>query len=146
MSIAVESLVDWLPHRPPFVWVDEVVHFSEEGGECLVILKKDAGYMSPEGLRPSALIEFAAQSFGYISAAFAASHGIQISVKKAYLTSLKDGLLPVCDDLKPGDQLRVLIDSIRQVGTITLLRGQIFRGSQLFSEVHLRVFSEKEEP
>ena len=142
----VSSLLEWLPHRPPFVWVDDVISFSEAGGECATTLKKDAAYMSPEGFRPSALIEMCAQSYGYIMAAHQTSkgHSTHGPLKKAYLTSLKDAVLPDCSSLKPGETLRIHVDSIRAVGTITLLRGQIFRGSALFSEVQLRVFSEEE--
>jgi hypothetical protein len=50
------------------IWVDEVVAVTTTGGECRVLLNRDALYMDSDGVRQSAMIEWIAQSFGYVRA------------------------------------------------------------------------------
>jgi len=145
--IPVKDIEKYLPHRPPMVWIDEVISFSEKAGECKVVLRADGLYMDQHGLRPTSCLEFIAQAYGFISVC----HHIYIldpnskPLSKAFLASMKDAHLPppeVLQQLRPGDELSIMISGVRQMGPIVIFNGRITRGELLVSESQMKVFKE----
>ncbi len=143
----VADFLETIPHRPPFVWIDEVVSVTAESGVCAVVLKPDALFMSPDGLRRSSYLEFMAQGFGYIRAA-QTSIGLtpgKAVPKKAFLVSIQDGVYADTENLRPaaGSRLTVEITGIREVGPITLFSATV-RGAEgaTLVQARLKVFSE----
>jgi predicted hotdog family 3-hydroxylacyl-ACP dehydratase len=145
--IPVKEVEKYLPHRPPMVWIDKVVSFSEKAGECVLQLKSDALYWGPMGLRPTSCLEFIAQAYGFISVC----HHIYIldpnskPLSKAFLASINKTNLPQAEALaqfKTGDVLRVVIDGVRQMGPIVMFRGQVLHQDRLVCSAHMKVFKE----
>src|SRR5690242_13635939 len=95
-TVPVKEIEPYLPHRPPMVWIDDVLVFSEKAGECRVILKPDGHYFGLEGLRATSCLEFIAQAYGFISVC----HHIYIMdpnskpLSKAFLASIKNAEMP----------------------------------------------------
>lgn len=139
--IPVSTLMSALPHRPPMIWIDEVLSATAEGGEARVTLKKDAAYFDAHGVRHTAFIEWIAQACGYITAAHHFAHGQQMTAKRAFLAGIKDAKWNV-PDLKVGDVLKITIDQVRPMGSLTMLRGRVFHGDRPIGEANLRLFSE----
>lgn len=146
-AIPVQEISNFLPHRPPMVWIDEVITFSEKLGECRIVLKADGLYMGSEGLRATSCLEFIAQAYGFISVC----HHIYIldpkskPLSKAFLASMKEAQLPSPGTLRllqPGDELRITIEGVRQMGPIVMFRGRIMRGDLLVCEAQMKVFKE----
>jgi predicted hotdog family 3-hydroxylacyl-ACP dehydratase len=146
-TIPVKEIEPYLPHRPPMVWIDEVLVFSEKAGECRVVLREDGLYMGEHGLRATSCLEFIAQAYGFISVC----HHIHIMdpnskpLSKAFLASIKDAKLPTPETLgrlRAGDELRVTIDGVRQMGPIVLFNGHIHSGDLLICEAQMKVFKE----
>ncbi len=142
--VPARDLFEALPHRPPMVWVDEVIVADETGGTCRVDLKHDGLYLTDGSLRPSSLIELMAQSFGYIIAANqrrSPSDGPKIS--KAFLISISNSKLEYRPDIGAGRSVNVHISNVRTIGSVTL-----FNGSVLLSDgtplgtADLKVYSE----
>lgn len=146
-SIPIQELLPYLPHRPPMVWVDEVTKFSSTDGECLVMIKADALYMSSNGLRASSCLEFIAQAFGFVWSCYLTRTLDPASgpMKRAMLVSFKDAHFArpeVLSQVVPGDVLRVPIEGVRAVGSITAFLGKVFKGEELLCEVQMRTFCE----
>ena len=135
------------PHRPPMVWIDEVIEYGAREGSCLVKIKKDALYMDPEGLRASSCIEFIAQAYGYMSIAYRIyeTEPNAKPLKRAFLASIKEAKTCTPDLLRKisdGDELQVKISGIRSMGPITSFNGQVVRGEELLCTAQMKVFSE----
>src|SRR4051812_38021961 len=64
--IPVVALEKWLPHRAPMLWIDQVTGVSADGGECRVLIEKDAGFMDNNGVRPSGMVEWLAQAYACV--------------------------------------------------------------------------------
>lgn len=147
MPVSTKVLEEWLPHRPPMVWVDHVTRVTATDGECSVKLRNDALYMGSEGVRPSSMIEWLAQGFGYLRALQHLYGLLPMSAlpSRVFLVGIKDAQYPVALhelDLKEGDELGIHVGNIKTLGPITLFDGSIFsRASKIF-EAKIRVFSE----
>jgi 3-hydroxymyristoyl/3-hydroxydecanoyl-(acyl carrier protein) dehydratase len=146
-TIQVCDILKYIPHRPPMVWVDEVVRFSKVDGECLIHIRADGLYMSPMGLRSSSCLEFIAQAYGFISTCYITrvldpNAG---PMKRAMLVSFKDARFAspeILASVRAGDTLRVPVEGVRAVGPITAFYGRVFRGETLLCEVQMRTFCE----
>lgn len=132
--VSTSLLRDFLPHRPPMVWVDEILRADATSGEGLVRVSPGASYCTNGRPRPSAAIEFLAQTFGYSRALLAPT-----ACKKAFLVGIRDfewGELG-------GEELLVRVDDIRVVGPLTLFRGEVVtRDGVRLASGHLKVYSE----
>ena len=145
--IPVNEISNYLPHRPPMVWIDEVLHYAEKEGECRVILKEGEHYLGAQGLRPSSCLEFIAQAYGFISACY---HIYVLDpnarpLNKAFFASIKNGNLPRPQDvanLRAGNELRIRIQGVRQLGQIVTLTGQVIHESTVLAEAQIRIFRE----
>jgi hypothetical protein len=142
--LPVSKLGDWLPHRPPMVWVDEVVEITAETGVCAVTIQEKAGYYGESGVRETAPIEWMAQSYGFIKTAQALSGFIPLtdSPNKAYLVAVKglsfEGALP-----RAGERATIHIGQTRQVGPLSLFEGIIKNQAQhVVCRAQVKVYAE----
>ncbi len=146
-TIKVREVETYLPHRPPMVWIDEVLSFSEKQGHCRLQLKADALYLNETGLRSTSLIEFIAQAYGYISAChhyFILDRNSK-PLSKAFLASIKNAKMPteeILETLKVGDELFIAIDRVRQLGPIVSFRGIVTHNEKVICEASMKIFKE----
>lgn len=146
--IAVPDIWKFAPHRPPMVWVDHVISYSENGGECSIQIKGDAHYMSDHGLRPSSCLEFAAQSYGFLSICireYLTGNPMNATPKRAFLASFNDAKFAPADvmsSIKEGDELRVHISGVRSMGPIILFQGKVLKDNTVLCSTRMKVFSE----
>jgi predicted hotdog family 3-hydroxylacyl-ACP dehydratase len=134
-----------IPHRPPFVWIDEVVSVSEGGGIAAVTLRADALFMSRDGIRRSSLLEFMAQGFAYVRAAQAAAGFLpdRPAPKKAFLVSIQDAHYETnLPGPMAGERLTIEILGAREVGPITIFTAKVSAPAGLLVQARLKVFSE----
>lgn len=147
--INVQEIWKFAPHRPPMVWVDQIVKFGENGGETSVSIKPNALYMEkPDVLRSSSCLEFIAQSYGFISICHREFSGdpVNETPKRAFLAAFNDAKF--ADPARftgfaPGESLRVEVSGARAMGPIILFSGKVFRGDTLLCESRMKVFSEE---
>lgn len=144
-AIPTSQLMDWIPHRPPMIWVDAVARYDAQGGECFVHVKEGSLYMDANGLRASSLIEFIAQSYGYIGVcnALEMSRDKVKKATKAFLVAITQTEFGDCSRVAPGMTLRVRIGNAKQVGPITLFDGQVIApDGLLLLKASLKVYAE----
>lgn len=147
-AVQVQDIWQYIPHKPPMVWIDQITDYGATAGECIVNIKKDAHYMDGEGiLRASSCVEFIAQAYGFMSICYRVyeSQPNAKPLKRAFLASFKD--VDFCPEetmraVKDGDRLVVKISGVRAMGPINLFQGQVFKGDQLLCETNMKVFSE----
>lgn len=147
-AIPVKDIWEFAPHRPPMVWVDEVLDYSATGGETWLTLRPDGHYFGDGGyLRPTSCLEFIAQSYGFISVCHRQFSGDPVSQtpKRAFLASFNDakfGSRELLKSVKPGDALRIQVSGARMMGPIVLFSGRVVRGADILCESRMKVFSE----
>lgn len=139
--VPVGDLRAYLPHRPPMIWVDEVLetHQGERGlrGTCRVQINRDRGFMAADGnVRPSAVIEWIAQGYGFVKAAHRRQEGYGLAgFGRAFLVAISN-----CDVNLQGLQgmqaVLVHVEEVREMhpayivdGKVTSLDGKIEFGS-----------------
>ena len=148
LPIPVADLAQWIPHRLPMVWIDEVTHVTATSCECVVRLKKDALYMGPDGIRESSLIEWIAQGYAFTRAAQAVCGVIPQPEKPklAFLAAITDAELDLStakSELKTASIVRVLINESRELGPITMFEGSVVTESgQRLASAKLKVFAQ----
>jgi len=145
--IDFQKIWPYAPHRPPMIWIDEVVSYGASAGECLVRVRKDAHYMDGLSLRPSSCLEFIAQAYGYMSIAYKIyeTQPDAKPLRRAFLASIKDASMSAPDllsSLREGDELSVRISGVRHMGPITLFTGQVLHGDMMLCKAQMKVFSE----
>jgi predicted hotdog family 3-hydroxylacyl-ACP dehydratase len=139
----VSTLSDWIPHRPPMVWVDEVLSVTADGGECIVRLKPEALYNSSTGIRQSSALEFVAQSFGYIRAAqYVQGLFPKVALpKQVFLVGIRNATF-FHQEKKATLFVRVKIKGIRPMAMLTLFEGVVENEDDLkLFEANVKVYS-----
>ena len=147
--VNTNDLGEWMPHRAPAVWVDQVNSVTAEEGECRVYLRPDANYSGPDGfVRDSSFAEWIAQSYGFISAVQVLS-GVVPTIKKpetTFLAQIQDFVPPaeslrIADDGK--DWVDVRVRRTHQLGPIALITGEVISSSgKSLAKARLKVFAQ----
>jgi predicted hotdog family 3-hydroxylacyl-ACP dehydratase len=149
-DMLIKDLIPYLPHRPPMVWVNRVAEVGKDykglAGVCVVDIKKDSLYVNDgHELRASSAIEFTAQGFGYLKAAYQVIHKFNDPPSQTYLTGVR-----FCRanfesvDLDKVSQLEVSIRVIRELLPVTYVRGEVrVPGDEtLLAETEIQVYFE----
>ena len=145
LTFPVSLLKNYLPHRPPMLWIDEVLWIREDEGECRVSLRKEAHYFDEEGMiRPSSLVEWMAQGYGFVRACQILNRqdeGLK-KPEKTYLAAISDvAFHENCRDvIKPGGDIRIHIRTVRELGPLMLVQADIRTEKTNLASGHLKVY------
>ena len=132
VDIPVKDLLQYLPHRPPMVWISHVASVGKDykglAGTCLVDIDDKALFVSNgEQLRGSSAIEFTAQAFGYLKAAYQVIHKFNDPPRKTYLTGVRSCQTHFSKlNLHDVSQLEIRVKVLRELLPITYIRGEVF--------------------
>ena len=109
------------------VWIDQVLSADATHCHCSLVLDPDSAAFGKSGLRQSSLIEWMAQGFG-----FAHASQLECNSSKAYLVTMKDiEYCPrnewddFCRGIKTGDQAFITVDTLKTLGGLTVLKGEV---------------------
>lgn len=136
----------WVPHRPPMVWIDEVVNASKERGECLVRCKQEALYRHNGHIPPVSCIEFVAQAFAFVRSCYLIEGGYasKAEAHEALLVGVKNAkfLFEEGDaEVDQATELHVIVDQFREFGPIIMVRGEVRLASgRTLMKGNLRVY------
>lgn len=144
--VRIQDVLPYVPHRPPMVWVDEIMSFGETDGECRIHINAGGLFLGPEGLRKTSCLEFIAQSYGYCSVAY--DHKIDPNakpLKNAFLASFKDAVFADAArfaQVKIGDDVTVRFSGVRKLGPIVIFSGSAHHQGDELCRAQIKVFCE----
>lgn len=143
--IPVSELSEWVPHRPPMVWVDAVVRSEGSEGECRVALSADAAYACQGRIRPSSYIEWIAQAFGFVQAAALIGKDDASRPERVFLAAVKNfELVRSLGPLEPliGKELSIQVKKTHQIGPVALVLGSVLDwNGELLARAELKLFA-----
>lgn len=150
VKLSVKDLAFYLPHRPPMVWIDHIVEVGDDykkmSGICKVHLNDQALYCSERGeILASAAIEFTAQAFGYIKAAYQVIHKFVDAPTQTYLTGVRSCKADFSEIKVPNHQiLHVRVNVVREILPLTMVRGVVFipETNEVIAETEIQVYVE----
>lgn len=146
-GIPAPDIQKYIPHRPPMVWIDYVTAYGATEGAATIEIKGDALYMSPEGLRPSSLIEMIAQTYGFVWICHVTrnldptSKGMSVAMLAAF-KDVKFAPPSALAKIKHGDVLNCKVSNLKRKGPVTMFQGHIWHGDVLLAEADMRTYSQ----
>lgn len=126
-NFKTEELLKYLPHRPPMVWIDEVVDLTETKGFCRVVVDKNKHYCDENGsIRPSALIEWMAQAYAFSGVLRESlKPGGKQTLKKAFLAGFSKFELLDNKALQSEKEFLVEVEKTHDFAPITLISAKV---------------------
>jgi 3-hydroxyacyl-[acyl-carrier-protein] dehydratase len=143
LPIPVCDLQEFLPHRQPMIWVDQVIEVGEARGACLTFLRRDQNYFSSQGFRRSAYFEMMAQSYGYVRACQAVFQiaGQRSVPKVAFLAQIRKGR--ILADLPPqADNLTITVELTKELGPLALVQAKVYWQELVLARAELKLYAE----
>jgi hypothetical protein len=125
------------------VWIDEITATDNTSGTGQVVVKADALYMSPGGLRPSSCMEFIAQAYGYSRICYELIGNMARPTETAFLAAMSDGVFADAETFRQvsaGDMISVKISGVKHRGALTMFNGVVFCGSKELARASLKAF------
>jgi predicted hotdog family 3-hydroxylacyl-ACP dehydratase len=146
--VPTSLLSAYLPHRAPFVWVNDVISISTgadgPSGICRVKFSGDSAFLGGKGKpRVSSVVEWIAQAYGFVKACHhLEGGGGEPPAERAFLVGISD-----CEvDLSAlGEECSVLVEVFerRVLHPAYLLEGVVKseHDCRVFGRASLKVFS-----
>jgi predicted hotdog family 3-hydroxylacyl-ACP dehydratase len=144
--IPVSRFAEYVPHRPPMVWIDDVLSAGQSDGECRVRIDREALYMGGDRINPLSCVEWIAQGFAYVRAAFLAGEGRpeDARTREAFLVGLRNVeffFKPEDEEVAEAGELRIRVQGFREYGPITLIDGEVrLPSGRVLMRGNLRVY------
>ena len=129
----IQSLI---PHRPPFVMVDQLLSFTETTAHGGFTIKADNIFLENGEFKESGLLENIAQT--------AAARAGYISKKEnkpvpiGYIGSVKN--LEIYSFPKAGDELITEITIENQIFDVTIISGKVSCNEKLLAQCQIKIF------
>jgi AMP-binding enzyme len=147
LPISTAKLIQFLPHRGSAVWVDEIVDFKSRYGRGRVLISANKFFMSEQGVRPSALIEFVAQTYGYSVVLDDIFNGVSVPVSQnTYIAEARDvkfyniEILHQILNLSPEERfLEVEAECTHDFVKIKMVRGAVFFKNEKIADLNMKV-------
>lgn len=131
------DILTLLPQRPPFVMIDQLIHFDEKVTTTQWTLRQDSLFMGDNGvLNPCALVENIAQTcaarMGYIN------HYIyKESVKLGFIGGIKN--LQVLRSPRVGEVLTTSIEVIEEIMKLSLVNATVKAGDEVIVTAEMKI-------
>jgi predicted hotdog family 3-hydroxylacyl-ACP dehydratase len=139
--VSVDEVRDFVPHRAPMIWIDEVLSAQRMGGECRFKYSSRGAYAGPNGLRRSSLVELMAQSYAYVQACVRGQDEAPSRAFLAQMTSVE--FLSDPSNLREGDELTIHVQCVREMGHLSLIEGAVRDANdQFLAKANLKLYSE----
>ncbi len=138
----------YLPHRPPMVWVDEVLSYANDGkgpyGICRVLINRDRGFHAAHSkVRPSAVVEWIAQGYGYVKAAYRRAEGFGTEgFGRAFRVGITDCEVDLSALGSEENYVHVHVRELRDMHPAYVIEGKITSedGTSQFGHARIKVF------
>ncbi|MDP0499153.1 MAG: 3-hydroxyacyl-ACP dehydratase FabZ [Verrucomicrobiota bacterium JB022] len=128
--MSLEAIYQTIPHRPPFLFVDEIVEVTDEGATARRTIRADEpqfeGHYPNNPIMPGVLL---CESIFQTAAIYLAQKKISAEVES---TSLTPVLVRIQDArfkrmVKPGDEITIEVTYLSQVQQFHQMRGRVLK-------------------
>lgn len=124
-----------MPHRPPMRLLDSLTRVAPGEAEALLRIRPDNLFLTPDGpLERAAFLEIMAQCFAAGSGALRPESG----PKWGYLAGVRN--LSIESDAHVGDELRVKVWAVAELGGVTVVEGEVFRNDDVLAHGQFKVY------
>ena len=130
------SILSYIPQRPPFVLVDELLYSAETITQSKFLIKADTIFVENGYLKEPGLVENIAQT-----AAARAGYIAQIESKPVlvgYIGAIKN--LEVFFFPKVGEEMTTEITIENQIFDVTLIAGKIICNDKIAAHCEMKIF------
>ncbi|MFW5883676.1 MAG: 3-hydroxyacyl-ACP dehydratase FabZ family protein [Verrucomicrobiota bacterium] len=122
------EVLQTIPHRPPFLFVDEIVEVSEAGATCLRTMQPEEafyeGHYPGNPITPGVLLcEAVFQTGAIFLGKQMEAAGEDMEGRTPVLSRIQDARFKHM--VKPGDQLKITVSPKQTMGTFHFLKGAI---------------------
>ena len=126
------ALLDQLPHRPPIVLVDALLEATAQAAMSRFTVQDSTLFVQNGHFQPAGLLENMAQTVA-LSAAWRAE--AQEPPSMGYLVLIKNAQIYGCPTI--GTTITTHIEVQHQLGTLTVVQGRVYQGTELLAEAQL---------
>lgn len=140
--IDTKELTNYLPHRPPMVWIDRVLEYSQDSGVCEVIPKSNSLYIDNNKIMETSALEWMAQSYGFIKDAFLIDQDNVLPPKKTLFGGVNNAEFfePLSLDVK---SYLVYIHNIKIRGPLNTCTSEIKdKNGKLYCRASIKIFAQ----
>ncbi len=127
-----------LPHRPPMLFVDQLLERSGNGAKAMAEMPADGICVDDGSVFPEFFIEVVAQAMAMANGYDALCAG----------TSMNDGMLVGIDSFTfhhaaaPGTRLVIEIEKTFEFGPVKIIHGEVFDGELLLAAGDIKVWED----
>ena len=136
MSAAIEQ---FLPHRPPMRWIDELVEFTDTTAKATACLAADHFAVADGAVMETALVECVAQTVAAAQGARAKASGKSGAPTGGMLAAVSGFRVvsrPLC-----GQTLHIEVREVKRFGPMMLVSGTVTCDGQIVASGELTLYA-----
>jgi len=131
------EILDLLPHRPPMLWIDDILAREEHEVRCLLTIRESHLFVEEGQVEPIVSVEWMAQAVAALVGMFDRDRAL--SPRPGYLIAVPEAEFFV-DHFHVGDVLEIVAVRIWGDDTLASFEGSVQRGAELAARAQLSVY------
>jgi len=120
-------VTSYIPHRPPFLWIDEVVKITSDHAETTKYIAEDLpffeGHYPGNPIVPGVILCEAVFQTGAVLMGHIIACDDELSDKIPVLTRIENAKFKQI--VRPGDTLSIVVDLKETVATVSYFKGKV---------------------
>ena len=130
----MEEILRIIPHRPPFLFIDEIVDIGTDGATCKRTIRMEEpqfeGHYPNNPIMPGVLLcEACFQTGAIFLAKQIEKEGRSLNDVTPVLSRISDARFKQM--IKPGDEILIEVTMKETISKFHFLRGKVFKGGKL---------------
>jgi predicted hotdog family 3-hydroxylacyl-ACP dehydratase len=138
--VSFPPITELLPHRPPMLWIDEVVHHQGDDVHCRLTVRESHVFVEAGRVEPVVAIEWMAQTVGALVGLY--DRAVSERPRPGYLIAVPDAQFFV-DIFEVGDVLEIKAQLSWGDSTLASFEAQVEREGKLTARAQLSVYRRK---
>ena len=130
-------IAELLPHRPPMLWVDEVLAHQGDEVRCRLTVRDEHVFVEDRRVEPIVSIEWMAQTVGTLVGLYDRKRSV--APRPGYLIAIPDAHFFV-PSFAVGDELELWARRVWGDETIASFESQVRRAGELAAKAQLSVY------
>lgn len=135
--VSFPAITELLPHRPPMLWVDEVLAHEGDQVRCRLTLRSEHVFVERGQVDPVVSVEWMAQTVGALVGLYDRTKSI--TPRPGYLIAIPDAQFFV-DSFQVGDVLELRARKAWGDATLASFEAQVERAGNVAARAQLSVY------